>query len=86
VQVSMHYIGKLKSNGKIFDSNVGKKPFDFRLGVGEVIKGWDVGVNGMYYWLLCFCCVQDWIVCQYSPRICHGVSGESWSHLYGETI
>ncbi|CAK9203415.1 unnamed protein product [Sphagnum troendelagicum] len=46
-RVSMHYIGKLKSNGKIFDSNVGKKPFDFRLGVGEVIKGWDVGVNGM---------------------------------------
>jgi hypothetical protein len=55
-------------------------------GVGEVIKGWDVGVNGMYCWLLCFCCVQEWIVCQYSPRICHGVSGESWSHLYGETI
>jgi len=55
-------------------------------GVGEVIKGWDVGVNGMYYLLLCFCCVLDWIVCQYSPRICHGVSGESWSHMYGETI
>lgn len=34
MQVSMHYIGKLKSNGKIFDSNVGKKPFDFRLGEG----------------------------------------------------
>uniref|UniRef100_A0A2N9FNC3 peptidylprolyl isomerase n=1 Tax=Fagus sylvatica TaxID=28930 RepID=A0A2N9FNC3_FAGSY len=46
-QVSVHYIGKLKSNGKIFDSNVGRAPFKFRLGIGQVIKGWDVGVNGM---------------------------------------
>ncbi|XWS48351.1 hypothetical protein CRYUN_Cryun13aG0068500 [Craigia yunnanensis] len=46
-QVSVHYIGKLKKNGKIFDSNVGGAPFKFRLGVGEVIKGWDVGVEGM---------------------------------------
>ncbi|KAL2609953.1 hypothetical protein R1flu_028526 [Riccia fluitans] len=46
-KVGMIYTGKLKSNGKVFDSNVGKKPFEFRLGVGEVIKGWDVGVNGM---------------------------------------
>ncbi|KHG01405.1 Peptidyl-prolyl cis-trans isomerase FKBP15-3 -like protein [Gossypium arboreum] len=46
-QVSVHYIGKLQKNGKIFDSNVGRAPFKFRLGVGEVIKGWDVGVEGM---------------------------------------
>ncbi|KAJ9139979.1 hypothetical protein P3X46_030667 [Hevea brasiliensis] len=46
-QVSVHYIGKLQKNGKIFDSNVGRAPFKFRLGVGQVIKGWDVGVNGM---------------------------------------
>lgn len=46
-KVSVRYIGKLKKNGKIFDSNIGKAPFKFRLGVGEVIKGWDVGVNGM---------------------------------------
>ncbi|KAJ7970067.1 Peptidylprolyl isomerase [Quillaja saponaria] len=46
-QVSVHYTGKLKKDGKIFDSNVGKAPFKFRLGVGQVIKGWDVGVNGM---------------------------------------
>uniref|UniRef100_A0A5B7BEQ9 peptidylprolyl isomerase n=1 Tax=Davidia involucrata TaxID=16924 RepID=A0A5B7BEQ9_DAVIN len=46
-KVSVHYIGKLKKNGKIFDSNVGRAPFKFRLGVGQVIKGWDVGVNGM---------------------------------------
>nr|CAB3484640.1 unnamed protein product [Digitaria exilis] len=45
-KVAMRYIGKLK-NGTIFDSNVSGRPFEFRLGVGEVIKGWDVGVNGM---------------------------------------
>eukprot|EP00898_Chlorokybus_atmophyticus_P008874 jgi/Chlat1/8989/Chrsp94S08278 len=45
-RVTMNYTGKLKT-GKIFDTSVGKKPFTFRLGVGEVIKGWDVGVQGM---------------------------------------
>ncbi|KAE8729921.1 Peptidyl-prolyl cis-trans isomerase FKBP15-3 [Hibiscus syriacus] len=46
-QVSVHYIGKLQKNGKFFYSNVGRVPFKFRLGVGEIIKGWDVGVEGM---------------------------------------
>ncbi|CAN8273944.1 unnamed protein product [Cochlearia groenlandica] len=46
-QVSVRYIGKLQKNGKIFDSNINRAPFKFRLGVGQVIKGWDVGVNGM---------------------------------------
>ncbi|EOA16577.1 hypothetical protein CARUB_v10004742mg [Capsella rubella] len=45
--VTVRYIGKLLKNAKIFDSNIGKAPFKFRLGVGQVIKGWDVGVNGM---------------------------------------
>ncbi|KAM1069937.1 hypothetical protein ACFX13_001843 [Malus domestica] len=45
-KVSVRYIGKLK-NGNIFDSNVGGPPFKFRLGLGQVIPGWDVGVNGM---------------------------------------
>ncbi|XP_057761888.1 peptidyl-prolyl cis-trans isomerase FKBP53 [Arachis stenosperma] len=46
-KVSVKYIGKLQKNGKIFDSNVGRAPFKFHLGVGQVIKGWDIGVNGM---------------------------------------
>lgn len=46
-RVTVHYIGKLKTNGKIFDQSVGKKPFQFGLGFGEVIAGWDIGVNGM---------------------------------------
>ncbi|XP_020879322.1 peptidyl-prolyl cis-trans isomerase FKBP15-3 [Arabidopsis lyrata subsp. lyrata] len=47
-RVTVHYTGKLHENGKIFDSTVGKSPYKFRLGVGKVIKGLDVGVNGMY--------------------------------------
>ncbi|KAJ4375790.1 peptidylprolyl isomerase fpr3 [Neocucurbitaria cava] len=45
-RVEMRYIGKLK-NGKVFDSNKKGKPFSFKLGVGQVIKGWDLGVAGM---------------------------------------
>ncbi len=45
-KVAMKYIGKLPS-GKIFDQTKGKASFTFRLGVGEVIRGWDVGVEGM---------------------------------------
>lgn len=44
--VSVRYIGKLQ-NGKVFDQNKSGKPFTFRLGKGEVIKGWDIGVAGM---------------------------------------
>ncbi|KAK6926357.1 FKBP-type peptidyl-prolyl cis-trans isomerase domain [Dillenia turbinata] len=44
-KVSVRYAGKLKKNGQIFDSNIGRAPFKFRLGIGQVIKGWDVGVN-----------------------------------------
>ena len=44
--VKVHYTGWLAS-GKKFDSSVGSAPFDFTLGQGEVIKGWDEGVAGM---------------------------------------
>ncbi|KAK7744987.1 peptidylprolyl isomerase fpr3 [Cytospora paraplurivora] len=45
-RVGMRYIGKLE-NGKVFDSNKKGSPFSFKLGKGEVIKGWDIGVAGM---------------------------------------
>ncbi|KAH6913906.1 peptidylprolyl isomerase [Coprinopsis sp. MPI-PUGE-AT-0042] len=45
-RVGVRYIGKLE-NGKIFDKNVKGKPFQFKLGKGDVIKGWDEGFAGM---------------------------------------
>ena len=38
-KVSVRYTGRLAKTGKVFDATKGNKPFTFRLGVGEVIKG-----------------------------------------------
>ncbi len=44
--VTVDYTGKL-TNGKQFDTSIGRGPFSFTLGEGQVIKGWDLGVQGM---------------------------------------
>ncbi|KAF2102025.1 hypothetical protein NA57DRAFT_34240 [Rhizodiscina lignyota] len=46
-RLGMRYIGKLVKDGKQFDANKKGMPFKFKLGAGEVIKGWDIGVEGM---------------------------------------
>jgi len=45
--IGMYYEGRLKDNNKKFDGVQSGKPFKFKLGAGQVIKGWDVGVLGM---------------------------------------
>ena len=51
-ELTVDYVGALYKNGKVFDaswSHGGPKgvPFQFELGVGDVIKGWDEGIVGM---------------------------------------
>eukprot|EP00195_Chlamydomonas_chlamydogama_P008685 CAMPEP_0202893448 /NCGR_PEP_ID=MMETSP1392-20130828/3033_1 /ASSEMBLY_ACC=CAM_ASM_000868 /TAXON_ID=225041 /ORGANISM="Chlamydomonas chlamydogama, Strain SAG 11-48b" /LENGTH=196 /DNA_ID=CAMNT_0049577785 /DNA_START=47 /DNA_END=637 /DNA_ORIENTATION=+ len=46
-RIRCHYTGRLASNGAVFDSSYERRqPLSFSIGVGMVIKGWDVGILG----------------------------------------
>jgi peptidylprolyl isomerase len=46
--VSVHYVGVAHSSGEEFDASYNRgEPLRFRLGAGQVISGWDQGVQGM---------------------------------------
>lgn len=46
--VSVHYVGVSFSTGEEFDASWNRgKPLQFQLGAGQVIAGWDQGVQGM---------------------------------------
>ncbi|WP_370291317.1 FKBP-type peptidyl-prolyl cis-trans isomerase [Nocardioides sp.] len=46
--VSVHYVGVALSSGEEFDASYNRgTPLQFRLGIGQVISGWDTGVQGM---------------------------------------
>ena len=69
--VAMNYTGKL-ADGTVFDSNVDPKfnhvqPFEFTIGGGQVIKGWDVGVAGMK--------VGEKRMLEISPDYAYGATG-----------
>jgi FKBP-type peptidyl-prolyl cis-trans isomerase len=65
--VSVHYTGWL-TNGAKFDSSVDRgDPFEFVLGCGQVIKGWDQGVAAMK--------VGDTVRLTIPPELAYGASG-----------
>ena len=46
--VAVHYVGVAHSTGEEFDASYNRgEPLSFRLGSGQVIAGWDQGVQGM---------------------------------------
>jgi peptidylprolyl isomerase len=47
-RVNVHYVGVAHSTGEEFDASYNRgAPLAFQLGVGQVIQGWDTGVQGM---------------------------------------
>ena len=47
-KVTVHYVGVAFRSGEEFDASWSRgQPFEFKLGKGQVIPGWDAGVRGM---------------------------------------
>lgn len=84
-KMSMHYTGKIDESsatgvkGKVFDSSVPrKKAFEFTLGVGQVIKGWDEGLLNM--------CPGEKRVLTIPPSMGYGAGGAGGAIPGGATL
>merc|ERR1719149_608965 len=80
----MHYTGTIDESsetgekGKQFDSSVGRGPFDFALGQGQVIKGWDQGLLDM--------CVGEKRTLTIPPELGYGEKGAGADIPGGATL
>mmetsp|Transcript_125518 Transcript_125518/g.280082 ORF Transcript_125518/g.280082 Transcript_125518/m.280082 type:complete len:239 (+) Transcript_125518:3-719(+) len=69
-EVSVHFVGTLE-DGKVFDDSRKKgDPFKFRLGLGQVIKGWDRGVATMFK--------GERALFTMHPELAYGEEGAGW--------
>ncbi|CAE6484376.1 unnamed protein product [Rhizoctonia solani] len=67
-KLSMHYTGTLEKDGKKFDSSRDRnQPFDFTIGSGQVIRGWEEGLLNM--------CVGEKRKLTISPSFGYGENG-----------
>lgn len=74
-----NYRGTLQSNGKEFDSSYKRnKPIEFKLGVGEVIEGWDQGLLGL--------CVGQKVKLTVPPALGYGQRGAGSDIPPGATL
>ncbi|CAJ0751226.1 6506_t:CDS:10 [Entrophospora sp. SA101] len=71
-------ITEAKENGKVFDSNTTGRPFFFTLGKAEVIKGWEIGINGM--------CVGGERKLVIPPALAYGTKGHPPTIPKGATL
>ncbi len=77
--VQVHYVGVAYSTGEEFDASWSRgAPLEFRLGVGQVIAGWDQGVQGMR--------VGGRRQLIIPPRLAYGDRGAGRSIAPGETL
>jgi peptidylprolyl isomerase len=77
--VQVHYVGVAYSTGEEFDASWNRgDPLEFRLGVGQVIAGWDQGVQGMR--------VGGRRQLIIPPDLAYGDRGAGRSILPGETL
>ncbi|KAJ3315389.1 FK506-binding protein 2B [Blyttiomyces sp. JEL0837] len=78
-KLSMHYTGTLFTTGEKFDSSLDRNsPFEFTLGTGQVIKGWDQGLLGM--------CVGDKRKLVIPPALGYGDRGAGAKIPGGSTL